>query len=68
LYGRERLKSDTCFVVSICKTQATINRADRRCSSRVVLTLAPVLFPKYQACLPSAPAFGLAWMLLGELL
>jgi len=28
----------------------------------VVLTLAPVLFPKYQAYLPSAAAFGLAWV------
>ncbi len=28
----------------------------------VVLTLAPVLFPKYQAYLPSASAFGLAWV------
>jgi uncharacterized oligopeptide transporter (OPT) family protein len=28
----------------------------------VVLTLAPALFPKYQECLPSASAFGLAWM------
>jgi OPT family oligopeptide transporter len=28
----------------------------------VVLTLAPVLLPKYQAYLPSAAAFGLAWV------
>jgi putative OPT family oligopeptide transporter len=28
----------------------------------VVLTLAPVLLPKYQAYLPSASAFGLAWV------
>jgi len=28
----------------------------------VVLTLAPVLFPKYQEYLPSAAAFGLAWV------
>src|SRR5262247_2720355 len=28
----------------------------------VVLTLAPVLFPKYQEYLPSASAFGLAWV------
>ena len=28
----------------------------------VVLTLAPALFPKYQAYLPSAAAFGLAWV------
>jgi uncharacterized oligopeptide transporter (OPT) family protein len=28
----------------------------------VVLTLAPVLFPKYQVYLPSATGFGLAWV------
>ena len=28
----------------------------------VVLTLAPVLLPKYQEYLPSAAAFGLAWV------
>ena len=28
----------------------------------VLLTLASVLFPKYQEYLPSAPAFGLAWV------
>src|SRR4051812_44393491 len=28
----------------------------------VVLTLAPVLLPKYEAYLPSASAFGLAWV------
>jgi len=28
----------------------------------VVLTLAPVLLPKYQGYLPSAAAFGLAWV------
>jgi OPT family oligopeptide transporter len=28
----------------------------------VVLTLAPVLFPKYERYLPSASAFGLAWV------
>ena len=28
----------------------------------VLLTLAPVLFPKYQEYLPSASAFGLAWV------
>jgi len=28
----------------------------------VLLTLAPVLFPKYQEHLPSASAFGLAWV------
>ena len=28
----------------------------------VVLTLAPVLLPKYQAYLPSAAAFGLSWV------
>jgi OPT family oligopeptide transporter len=28
----------------------------------VVLTLAPVLLPKYEQCLPSAAAFGLAWV------
>jgi hypothetical protein len=28
----------------------------------VVLTLAPVLLPKYQEYLPSASAFGLAWV------
>jgi uncharacterized oligopeptide transporter (OPT) family protein len=28
----------------------------------VLLTLAPVLFPKYQKYLPSASAFGLAWV------
>jgi uncharacterized oligopeptide transporter (OPT) family protein len=28
----------------------------------VVLTLAPVLLPKYQAYFPSAAAFGLAWV------
>jgi OPT family oligopeptide transporter len=28
----------------------------------VVLTLAPILFPKYQRYLPSASAFGLAWV------
>jgi hypothetical protein len=28
----------------------------------VVLTLAPVMLPKYQEYLPSAAAFGLAWV------
>jgi uncharacterized oligopeptide transporter (OPT) family protein len=28
----------------------------------VELTLAPVLLPKYEQCLPSAAAFGLAWV------
>ena len=28
----------------------------------MVLTLAPVLLPKYQGYLPSAAAFGLAWV------
>ena len=28
----------------------------------MVLTLAPVLLPKYQEYLPSASAFGLAWV------
>ena len=28
----------------------------------VLLTLAPILFPKYQEYLPSASAFGLAWV------
>jgi hypothetical protein len=28
----------------------------------VVLTLAPVLLPKYEQCLPAAAAFGLVWV------